>query len=85
MTTKRATETIVARPEWLPERRLVGCTEPCDALLGPCACGAWHQPRDLSREDVAALTARAETAAQARREALEEAARLVDELRLLYP
>lgn len=19
-----------------------GCSEPCDALLGPCLCGAWH-------------------------------------------
>jgi len=18
------------------------CTEPCDMLIGPCACGAWH-------------------------------------------
>ena len=22
------------------------CNEPCDMLIGPCACGAWHQPED---------------------------------------
>jgi hypothetical protein len=27
------------------------CTEPCDMLIGPCACGAWHHlyewPKDV--------------------------------------
>jgi hypothetical protein len=22
------------------------CNEKCDMLIGPCACGAWHQPDD---------------------------------------
>ena len=30
------------------------CTEPCDMLEGPCACGAWHQqeewPDDIQLE-----------------------------------
>ena len=30
------------------------CTDPCDMLQGPCACGAWHSqeewPEDIQRE-----------------------------------
>jgi len=22
------------------------CTDACDMLIGPCACGAWHHTRD---------------------------------------
>lgn len=31
-----------------------GCTEPCDMIDGPCACGAWHRldewPKELEKE-----------------------------------
>ncbi len=23
------------------------CNEPCDMLIGPCCCGAWHQPHEF--------------------------------------
>jgi hypothetical protein len=29
--------------EW-KERHFNACTEPCDMLVGPCACGAWRSP-----------------------------------------
>lgn len=22
------------------------CNEPCDVLIGPCSCGAWHSIKD---------------------------------------
>lgn len=31
--------------EWTT-RYYNGSNEPCDLLIGPCACGAWHGPDD---------------------------------------
>lgn len=31
--------------EWT-ERVYNACNEPCDVLIGPCACGAWHHLED---------------------------------------
>lgn len=29
-------------------RRYNACTEPCDMLVGPCCCGAWHTVKDAN-------------------------------------
>ena len=40
-----------------------GCTDPCDMVAGPCACGAWHKlsewPDEVRREAMAAIQGRA--------------------------
>ena len=28
-----------------------GVSEPCDMLVGPCSCGAWHQPGEFVLDD----------------------------------
>lgn len=33
---------LVAWPDDWPEYRNA-CSDPCDMLSGPCACGAWHK------------------------------------------
>lgn len=33
------------------------CTEPCDMVSGPCACGAWHSETDWRPEIVRAAKA----------------------------
>ena len=41
---------LLAYPDdWVPMYN--GSTEPCDMLVGPCSCGAWHQPDDTHVED----------------------------------
>jgi hypothetical protein len=32
----------VAWPREWTDRRYNACNEPCDMLVGPCSCGAWH-------------------------------------------
>ena len=33
---------LVPWPDDWPDRHYNACNEPCDFLIGPCACGAWH-------------------------------------------
>ena len=33
---------LVPWPDEWSDRHYNACTEPCDILVGPCACGAWH-------------------------------------------
>lgn len=35
----------VAWPSYVPAV-YNACTDACDAVLGPCACGAWHKAED---------------------------------------
>lgn len=35
---------LLGWPDEWTERHYNACTEPCDMLIGPCACGAWHTP-----------------------------------------
>ena len=39
---KRAASGMVPWPEEWTDRHYNACNEPCDMLVGPCACGAWH-------------------------------------------
>jgi len=38
---------LIPMPEKLIGKFFNSCTEPCDFLIGPCACGAWHDINDL--------------------------------------
>lgn len=37
---------LLGWPQEWTERNYNGCNEPCDMLIGPCACGAWHHAED---------------------------------------
>jgi hypothetical protein len=38
----RASNGLVPWPNEWADRHFNACKEPCDMLIGPCACGAWH-------------------------------------------
>ena len=38
---------IVPWPEEWTDFHYNACKEPCDALVGPCACGAWHTEEEI--------------------------------------
>ena len=40
---------IIPMPEELIGKFFNACTEPCDIINGPCACGAWHDIEDWVR------------------------------------
>jgi hypothetical protein len=45
---------LVPWPREWTDYRYNACNEPCDMLVGPCACGAWHQDsEDWVREVLA--------------------------------
>jgi len=37
---------LLGWPSGWDERNYNGSNEPCDMIVGPCACGAWHGPDD---------------------------------------
>ena len=41
-TLKAGTNGLVSWPEEWTRYHHNACNEPCDMLVGPCACGAWH-------------------------------------------
>lgn len=47
------TRLIPMPPNW--PARYNGCTEPCDMLRGPCACGAYHHLNEPWVTDVLLL------------------------------
>lgn len=42
---------LIPWPEGKPERMMPWTNEPCDMLIGPCACGAWHTEEDDDDRD----------------------------------
>lgn len=50
-TTELITRTLPRINGWVPwpvnwPPRYNGCNEPCDMLVGPCRCSAWHQEHE---------------------------------------
>ena len=43
---------MVPWPDSWTDRRYNACNEPCDFLVGPCACGGWHDEREQWVKDV---------------------------------
>ena len=41
---------LLGWPDEWTERHYNACNEPCDMLIGPCACGAWHTPECWTAE-----------------------------------
>ena len=42
---------LVGYPKDLP-KQYNACSDPCDMLFGPCACGAWHFGEHIERMKV---------------------------------
>lgn len=43
---------LVAMPKHLIGKFHNACVDPCDMLVGPCACGAWHHWEEWDIEKV---------------------------------
>ncbi|KKM77042.1 hypothetical protein LCGC14_1374100 [marine sediment metagenome] len=41
---------LIVMPERFREKFFSVCTEPCDFIEGPCACGTWHKLKDWPEE-----------------------------------
>ena len=41
---------FIVMPEKFLGKFFNACTESCDFIEGPCACGAWHHLRDWPKE-----------------------------------
>ena len=52
---------LIVMPESLQGKFFNACTEPCDFIEGPCACGAWHKLEDWTEEIRNSLTTLTET------------------------
>jgi hypothetical protein len=46
---------MVPWPDSWTVRRYNACNEPCDMLVGPCACGGWHDEQEQWVQDVLKL------------------------------
>ena len=40
---------VIGMPEELQGKIFNACSDPCDMLIGPCACGAWHFGEHVER------------------------------------
>jgi len=40
------TNGLISMPKKYQNKFHNACTDACDMLIGPCACGAWHHTRD---------------------------------------
>lgn len=43
---------LIAMPKKFRDKFHNACTDACDMLVGPCACGAWHHVRDWPEKDI---------------------------------